>query len=98
MVPETVYCEECGQISGVRGYGRVEYDWPKTSSDGPVAAIPVISSIRLTIDCPCCGVKTQDFWPNDVRRSNASRLSPADAAKLLYRSNRINHFAPRKAK
>jgi hypothetical protein len=98
MVPENVYCEDCGEIAGVRGYGRIEYDWPKTSVGGQVPVSPVISSIRLTIDCPHCGVKTQDFWPNDTRRSNASRLNPADAAKLLYRSNRINHVAPRQAK
>jgi hypothetical protein len=98
MVPETVYCEECGQIASVRGYGRVEYEWPKTSSDGLVAAIPVISSIRLTVDCPCCGVKSQDFLPNDPRRSNAARRTPVESRLSQIRTSRINHFAPRRAK
>jgi hypothetical protein len=61
MVPKTIACEDCGRIAIVRGSGRVEYEWPKISSDGQVAAIPTINSIRLTVDCPACGVKIQDF-------------------------------------
>jgi len=94
MIPDAVYCEDCGRIAGVRGYGRVEYDWPETTMSGHVAAIPVINLIRLTIDCPNCGVKTQDFWPNDPRRSAAHR-TPADSTQVPNRPTRIHHFAPR---
>jgi hypothetical protein len=97
MIPETVYCEDCGQIAGVRGYGRVEYEWPKTARDGQVAANPVISSIRLTVDCPCCGVKSQDHCPNDPSHSGANRR-PSEARPLASRPTRINYFAPRRLK
>jgi hypothetical protein len=65
MVPNNVCCDDCGQQARVRAYGRIEYDWPKTPTDGPVATMPTISCIRLTIDCPICGVKTQDFRPTN---------------------------------
>jgi hypothetical protein len=63
MLPRTVACDDCGKKALVRAYGRVEYDWEQDGPDGQIATQPVISSVRLTIDCPHCGVKTQDFHP-----------------------------------
>jgi hypothetical protein len=60
MLPRTVSCEECGEFAVVRGYGRVEYEWQPT---GPVVTMPEIKLIRLTIDCPNCGVVAQDHRP-----------------------------------
>jgi hypothetical protein len=68
MVPKTVLCDECGQAALVRSYGRIEYDWPKTTADGQVATMPTINSIRVTVDCPLCGVKQLEF-----RLRNTSR-------------------------
>jgi hypothetical protein len=64
MIPKTVTCHECGRTANVRGYGRVEYDWPKTVTGGQTATMPLIKSIRLTVDCPRCGVKPQEFHPH----------------------------------
>jgi hypothetical protein len=60
MLPTAVICDDCGAKARVRACGRVEYDWPELSTDGQVATMPTINSARLTIDCPNCGVKTQD--------------------------------------
>ena len=30
MFPHHVSCEECNESATVRGYGRLEYDWPDT--------------------------------------------------------------------
>jgi hypothetical protein len=61
VIPVTVQCEDCGSTAKVRGYGRVEYDW----GDAPNLITQVeIKSIRLTVDCPTCGVKPQDFHPH----------------------------------
>lgn len=44
----------------VRGYGRVEYDWgPAVGASTAVQ----IKSIRLTTDCPTCGVMVQEHRP-----------------------------------
>lgn len=60
MLPRIVFCEECGERAIVRGYGRVEYDWDQT---GPVATTLQIKVVRLTIDCPRCGVRVQEHRP-----------------------------------
>jgi hypothetical protein len=73
MVPETVYCDDCGQPARVRAYGRIEYDWPKTTTDGQLATMPTINTMRLTIDCPHCGVKQQEYYPSGGRRPEARR-------------------------
>jgi hypothetical protein len=75
MVPESVTCEDCGEIARVRAYGRIEYDWPKTTTDGQLATMPMIHTIRLTIDCPHCGVKQQEFHLDDSPRSARGRPS-----------------------
>ena len=62
MLPRTVSCEDCGETAFVRAYGRVEYDWcPDEPGSGQIATKPRIKLIRLTVDCPKCGVKTQDL-------------------------------------
>jgi rRNA maturation protein Nop10 len=64
MLPRTVTCEDCGEKAFVRAYGRVEYDWsPDEPEHGQIATKPRIKLLRLTIDCPKCGVKTQDIHP-----------------------------------
>jgi hypothetical protein len=60
MLPQIVLCEECGAKAVVRGYGRVEYDWDQP---GPLATNLVIKVVRLTIDCPRCGVMVQEYFP-----------------------------------
>jgi hypothetical protein len=60
MMPEKLTCEECGRKSKARGYGRVEYAWPTIGNRrGNVE----ITMIRVTIDCPHCGIRTQDHYP-----------------------------------
>ena len=58
MLPQMVLCDDCGKNAPVRGYGRVEYDWD-TSGNAPTAI--ELKRVRLTIDCPLCGIKTQDY-------------------------------------
>jgi hypothetical protein len=60
MLPRIVFCEECGERAIVRGYGRVEYD---LDQPGHVATTLQIKVIRLTIDCPRCGVRVQEHRP-----------------------------------
>jgi len=60
MLPRSIPCEECGKSAAVRGYGRIEYDW----NDGGDDTNPLtIRSVRLTIDCPNCGLQVQDHHP-----------------------------------
>ena len=59
-MPRTVSCEECGERAIVRGYGRVEYDWDQTAHADTALQIKVV---RLTIDCPNCGVRVQEHRP-----------------------------------
>src|SRR3954454_22186474 len=66
MFPRNVKCDDCGRIASVRGYGRVEYDWPETTSVGHETTIPTITCVRLTVDCPRCGVKSQEFFPEGI--------------------------------
>lgn len=75
MLPQTINCDDCGRKAKVRAYGRIEYDWPKTTNDGQVATMPLIRSIRLTIDCPNCGVKQQDCHPDNSLWSFPNRPS-----------------------
>jgi DNA-directed RNA polymerase subunit RPC12/RpoP len=60
MLPRTVSCEECGERAIVRGYGRVEYTWHQTDH---VATTLEIELVRVTIDCPTCGVRVQEHRP-----------------------------------
>jgi hypothetical protein len=76
MFPRIVKCEDCGKIASVRGYGRIEYDWPETTTPGRETTIPTINTIRVTVDCPCCGVKSQDYFPNESSPS-ARHFKPA---------------------
>ncbi len=65
MLPRSVPCEDCGETACVRAYGRVEYDWGEEGPEaGKIATMPHITMVRLTIDCPKCGVKTQEFRPS----------------------------------
>src|SRR5689334_22498386 len=78
MLPRSVNCHDCGQIASVRGYGRIEYDWPKSTPPGSETTTPTINYVRLTIDCPCCGVKPQDFYPNGSVAAQSSREFQCD--------------------
>jgi hypothetical protein len=69
MLPRSIVCEECGETALVRGYGRVEYAWDR-AEDG--STILEIRSVRLTVDCPACGVCVQEFVP---RRDLAEEIS-----------------------
>jgi hypothetical protein len=60
MLPRTIICEECGESARVRGYGRVEYDWQDKGAGTPEIQI---RTIRLTNDCPTCGVRVQEHRP-----------------------------------
>lgn len=60
MLPRTVSCEECGERSIVRGYGRVEHEWDQA---GHFATRLRLKAVRLTIDCPRCGVRVQEYRP-----------------------------------
>jgi hypothetical protein len=84
MFPRNVKCQDCGQIAWVRGYGRIEYDWPETTNTGHESTIPTINCVRLTIDCPHCGVKPQEFFPHGYSAGARHWASVAgrDAASL----------------
>jgi hypothetical protein len=101
MFPRSIKCEDCGQIATVRGYGRVEYRWPKTTNTGSEPTTPTIDCVRLTIDCPRCGVKSQEFFPNESSlvgwRSTASAAKfNASNARRRLRSRRIG--TPKRAR
>lgn len=92
MLPRSIPCEECGNTALVRGYGRVEYDW----NDGGDDTNPLtIRSVRLTIDCPNCGLQTQDHYPagTDQRTHSAQseklRQVTRNVATLLARSPQL---------
>ena len=69
MLPRSIICEECGESAMVRGYGRVEYAWGPPGGDTTTLEI---RSIRLTIDCPTCGVRLQEHVPDE----QAARIKP----------------------
>jgi hypothetical protein len=98
MLPRSVICEDCGQIATVRGYGRIEYDWPETTTRGPKPTIPTITSVRLTIDCPCCGVKSQEFLPDEPPPATQSSTpsAPSRDATGRRRDVRLRRIAPAK--
>jgi hypothetical protein len=60
MLPEAITCEECGGAAKVRGYGRLTFSWETFSHQSQK---PVLKTIRLTIDCPECGVRAQEYAP-----------------------------------
>jgi hypothetical protein len=37
MLPKFVSCDQCDQKATVRGYGRIEFDWP--TADDPTATL-----------------------------------------------------------
>lgn len=77
MLPKFVSCDQCDQKATVRGYGRIEFDWP--DADDPTA-IPKIRSVRLSVDCPHCGLGVQDHYP--LGQPADSRRAPSRAALL----------------
>jgi hypothetical protein len=68
MLPRSVSCDECGKTAIVRGYGRVEYDWKQS---GQIATTLEIKVARLTIDCPTCGVRIQDYWMAEPKKNES---------------------------
>ncbi len=77
MLPNAVICDDCGAEARVRACGRVEYDWPSASNDGQVATMPTIKLARLTVDCPNCGVKSQDVrFGSSAPAKRTSSTSP----------------------
>lgn len=98
MLPRSIPCEECGENAAVRGYGRVEYDWntadgndESTISGGSDATTLTIRSVRLTIDCPNCGLQVQDHYPAgsdqhaDLTQPKKPRPATHTFASLLAR-------------
>jgi hypothetical protein len=93
MLPQSVPCDRCDQQAKVRGYGRIEYDWPDSeghnfddpSGDNPTAT-PTIRSIRLTVDCPHCGLSVQDHFPGGGRAGS----QPAQNRTLLRRLQAVS--------
>jgi hypothetical protein len=68
MFPRAVACEDCGERAYVRAYGRIEYDrWQGIDdvASGQIATLPKIIAVQLTIDCPRCGVRTQNHRPDE---------------------------------
>jgi hypothetical protein len=51
----------------IRGIGRVEYEWTRP---GEVSGIE-IKSAKLTVDCPSCGVRVQEY--HSVHAGSAAR-------------------------
>jgi ribosomal protein L32 len=74
MLPHVVSCEECGESAIVRGYGRVEYTWDQASH---AATTLQIKMVRLTIDCPRCGVRVQEHHPAECD-GKLSGAAPTD--------------------
>ena len=75
MLPQSVTCEECGKNAYVRGYGRVVYDWD--AADDALT----LRSVRLTIECPACGLRVQDHLPP----GQPAAASPARPSRDLAR-------------
>jgi hypothetical protein len=87
-LPKIVGCDECGGKARVRAVGRIEYDWPKTATVAQTATMPLISSARLTVDCPRCGVKTQDYFP--AQAAEAPRRASAESPKAYVKPRPFN--------
>lgn len=98
MFPRSVKCEDCGQIAVVRGYGRVEYRWPKATKTAPETTTPTIDCVRLTIDCPRCGVKSQEFFPDESPPVGWRSTASATKAKAFdpRRQVRFHRIGPPK--
>src|SRR4051812_29811365 len=92
MLPRSVICEDCGQNAEVRGFGRIEYDWPETAASDPGETTPTITCVRFTIDCPACGVKTQDFFPTGAPAPSHHRAVASTVARDLKRRLRSHRF------
>jgi hypothetical protein len=71
MLLHIVSCDECGESATVRGFGRVVYDWDQT--DHVANALHIIM-VRLTIDCPRCGVRVQEHHPAEQHVTKAGLL------------------------
>jgi hypothetical protein len=91
VLPETLECEDCGRAARVRGYGRIEYGWPKDgqfpASSDRLAMLDLIM-VRLTIDCPRCGVRVQDYYPGGSSRPTNRPLLP-EALRRLGRRGQV---------
>lgn len=88
MLPQYVSCDECDQQAKVRGYGRIEYDWPdpgQSDVDAPTAT-PQVRAVRLTVDCPHCGLRVQDHFPNGTRPAS----HPAAQRALIDRLQAVS--------
>lgn len=93
MLPHFVPCDQCEQQAKVRGYGRIEYDWPDFDApaeevlggDNPIAT-PTIRSVRLTVDCPHCGLSVQDHFPGGGRPAS----HPTQKRTLLRRLQAVS--------
>ena len=82
MLPRSIPCEECGKTAIVRGYGRVVYDWNADGSNvggenigGNDTTALTIRSVRLTIDCPDCGLRVQEHRP-EISKPEATNQRP----------------------
>ena len=93
MLPQYVSCDECDQQATVRGYGRIEYDWPdparpdpgQSEADAPPTT-PQVRAVRLTVDCPHCGLRVQDHFPNGIRPAS----HPAAQRALIDRLQAVS--------
>jgi hypothetical protein len=94
VLPRTVICQDCGQIASVRGYGRIEYDWPKTTASGPKTTTPTLTCVRLTVDCPLCGVKSQEFFPEESSSAAPQTTTSATGREATGREVRLRKTGP----
>jgi DNA-directed RNA polymerase subunit RPC12/RpoP len=60
VIPKNIQCEDCGRQTKVRGYGRIVYDW---TDDRHEPATLNVKMVHLTVDCPRCGVRIQQYYP-----------------------------------
>ena len=65
MVPRKAICAGCGRVATIRAYNRVEYGW-QPSGQWELALV------RVTIDCPKCGVNVQVQKPPAKTLTTAS--------------------------
>jgi hypothetical protein len=87
MLPHSATCEECGSKAPVRGYGRIEYAWDGV---GDLATTLQIRSLRLTIDCPTCGLLAQDYFPDGKKaRPHAGSPSHASSPPAAIRRTKV---------
>jgi hypothetical protein len=95
MFPRNVQCDDCGQVACVCRFGRIEYDWPQAANPGRETTIPRINCVRLTIECPHCGMKSQDFFPYNVSDSRSHRhyTSFDPASNEGGRSSSVNRIS-----